>query len=194
MVVLVALVNNLSALYRTSRSANEALANLAKLDGLTGARHRRGFDDSLAANARRPGDTVSRYGGEEFAVLLPRTDIGGALLVANRILSSLAELALPHADASSGFVSLSVGVACSDGKDSAALVGEADGFLYAAKPAGRGCVRHPDLWLPSNPWRLPRKNSRPERSVGAAWPVSKQPLHGFEGDDLRPATARAAPD
>ena len=194
MVVLVALVNNLSTLYRSSRSANEALANLAKLDGLTGARNRRGFDESLAAecrraarhsqklallmvdvdhfklyndryghqqgdeclraiasalaaNARRPGDTVSRYGGEEFAVLLPHTDLGGALLVANRILSSLAELAMPHADAASGFVSLSVGVACGDGKDSAALVGEADRFLYEAKRAGRCCVRHADVWL-----------------------------------------------
>ena len=53
MVVLIALVNNLSSVYRKVRAANDALANLAKIDGLTGVANRRGFDEALEAESRR---------------------------------------------------------------------------------------------------------------------------------------------
>ncbi len=196
MVVLIALVNNLSSVYRKVRAANEALANLAKIDGLTGIANRRGFDEALEAESRRaararqplallmvdvdhfklyndhyghqqgdeclravatvlatamkrPGDHVSRYGGEEFAVLLPGTDQRGALLVANRIIMGIAEMAIEHMGAPSSAVSVSVGVAGGDGRNPAALVRLADGALYAAKRGGRACVRAAETWLPS---------------------------------------------
>lgn len=185
MVVLIALVNNLASVYRKMRGAHQVLANLAKIDGLTGLSNRRSFDQSLeaesrraarsgqplallmvdvdhfklyndryghqqgdeclravsallTASARRPGDTVARYGGEEFAMLLPATDMEGAMLVANRLLAGLAGMAMEHAGAPAGVVSLSVGVACGDGRHPASLVREADEALYRAKRTGRG--------------------------------------------------------
>ena len=196
MVVLVALVNNVSSVYRKMRAAHQALANLAKIDGLTGISNRRSFDESLeaesrraargsqalallmvdvdhfklfndryghqrgdeclravatllAANAKRPGDTVARYGGEEFALLLPATDVEGALLVAQRILAGLAGMAMEHAGAPCGTLSLSVGVASGDGRDPAALVRGADQALYRAKRAGRGRAMAAEAWPPS---------------------------------------------
>jgi len=103
----------------------------------------------LAAGANRPGDRVSRYGGEEFAVLLPATDQRGALRVADRVLAAIACLAIEHSNAPSGVVSVSVGIACGDGNDPAGLVRSADGALYAAKRGGRACARAAEVWLPS---------------------------------------------
>ena len=196
MVVLIALVNNLSSVYRKVRAANAALANLAKIDGLTGVANRRGFDEALEAESRRaarsrqplallmvdvdhfklyndhyghqrgdeclravatvlaaatkrPGDHVSRYGGEEFAVLLPGTDQRGALLVADRIIAGMAGMAIEHRGAASNAVSVSVGVASGDGTNPAALVRLADGALYAAKRGGRSCARAAEVRLVS---------------------------------------------
>ena len=98
----------------------------------------------------RPVDLAARWGGEEFAVLLPNTDLPGAVQVANTILRAVGGLRLAHAGSPlGGTVSLSIGVAaalCSaDGAHVAlaapALVDAADRMLYAAKAAGRACVR-----------------------------------------------------
>ena len=97
---------------------------------------------------RRPADLASRYGGEEFAVLLPQTDAAGALAMAQRIVDAIASMALPHAAAPQGTVSVSVGwAAARPGEDPGvtagcgeALVEAADRRLYAAKAAGRGRV------------------------------------------------------
>jgi diguanylate cyclase (GGDEF)-like protein len=194
MVVLVALVNNVSSVYRKMRAAHQALADLAKIDGLTGISNRRSFDQSLeaesrraargcqsiallmvdvdwfklyndryghqqgdeclravaallTASARRPGDSVARYGGEEFAMLLPATDMEGALLVAERLIAALDGMAMEHAGAPGGLLSLSVGVACGDGGDSGRLVREADQALYRAKRVGRGRAMGAQTWL-----------------------------------------------
>ena len=63
---------------------------------------------ALAAATKRPGDHVSRYGGEEFSVLLPGTDQRGALLVADRIIAGIAGMAIEHRGAASNAVSVSV--------------------------------------------------------------------------------------
>jgi len=117
----------------------------------------------LAASARRPGDRVSRYGGEEFAVLLPATDQHSALLVADGILAAIAGLAIEHRGAPSGVVSASVGVACGDGSDPAGLVRSADAALYAAKRDGRACVKSADVSPPSG--SFPPRFSAPEASA-----------------------------
>lgn len=57
----------------------------------------------------RPNDLLARYGEAGFAILLPETEAAGAALVAQRLRRAVAELALPHADAPLGVVSLSMG-------------------------------------------------------------------------------------
>jgi diguanylate cyclase (GGDEF)-like protein len=92
------------------------------------------------ASAVRGGDTVYRYGGEEFLVLLPEQTLETAALAAERLRGVVEDLALPHPDG--GIVTVSVGVAGpAAGADSVdALVGQADAALYAAKAAGRNRV------------------------------------------------------
>ncbi len=93
----------------------------------------------LVDAARRQGDLVARYGGEEFVLLLPDTDVIGAMEAAGRIRTFLAQAALPHALVPSGHVTVSIGVAAlSSGQGSPAeLVAAADRALYRAKQNGR---------------------------------------------------------
>ena len=65
-------------------------------------------------NVRRPGDLVAPYGGEEFAVVMSRTDKQGALPVAHRICAGVEGLALDHPESDvSPCVTVSVGIATS---------------------------------------------------------------------------------
>ncbi len=93
---------------------------------------------------RRAGDLAARFGGEEFACLLPETDLAGALEVAERIRLLACAMELPHALSEAGsMVTLSLGVAClapEKGMDPTILVEAADRGLYAAKGAGRDRV------------------------------------------------------
>lgn len=90
-------------------------------------------------DALRTTDTAYRYGGEELAVLLRETDLDGALLLAERIRSTIAGLTLPTSDAR---VTASIGVAQQGPgmPDAAAMVATADAALYAAKRGGRDRV------------------------------------------------------
>jgi diguanylate cyclase (GGDEF)-like protein len=98
----------------------------------------------------RSGDLVARYGGEEFAVALPQTDCLGALQVAERILSSVAAAAIPHAASPiCDRVTISIGVATKTPapggpSDARALIEEADRHLYLAKRQGRNQVSYQD--------------------------------------------------
>jgi diguanylate cyclase (GGDEF)-like protein len=87
----------------------------------------------------RDHDVVARYGGEEFVVLLPATDVGEALEVAERLRSAIASRPWPRRK-----VTASLGVAISDPdtQDAAALVDRADRALYQSKQAGRDRVTH----------------------------------------------------
>jgi len=95
-----------------------------------------------AGDTLRQPDLLGRFGGEEFVVFLPHADPLGALDAAERIRERVAQLSLEW----KGQVvraTVSVGVAALDPThDSlAALIQDADQALYAAKDAGRNCVR-----------------------------------------------------
>ncbi len=95
---------------------------------------------ALSEATNRPQDLAARYGGDEFAVILPNTPPAGALLVAERIRALLAAAGIGHDGSPFGVVTVTIGVATMNadpGPHSAALVAAADGALYAAKAAGR---------------------------------------------------------
>lgn len=89
-------------------------------------------------------DVVARFGGEEFAVLLPSTNLNGALIVAENLRHSIASRELTHRDTKEhyGLVTISVGAAqFHKGKDNAtSLIKRADEALYRSKKGGRNRV------------------------------------------------------
>ncbi len=94
----------------------------------------------LAASVRRPFDIATRYGGEEFAVLLYDAGMGAAEEAAESIMHGLREAAIPHADSATGQLTVSIGIASAvpeAGRSAAGLLQLADQALYAAKDAGR---------------------------------------------------------
>ncbi len=91
----------------------------------------------------RPGDVFARYGGEEFAAILPWTDIGGAIKVAERMRQAIYALAIPHDGSSLQRVTVSVGVSTYIPRHehtSEEFVHGADAWLYRAKESGRNRV------------------------------------------------------
>lgn len=101
----------------------------------------RGFC-SLLANTYRSTDIVSRFGGDEFAVVFPETTATEALQLAARIRDHLPELfpdeVVPRA------ITASFGIAAypEDADSSEALIAAADRALYLAKAAGRDRIVH----------------------------------------------------
>ncbi len=96
----------------------------------------------LTGNLRRPADLAARFGGEEFAIVLPDTDGPGALVVAEACRSQLEQLAIVSG-AGDKPVTMSIGVASAvPAADSSldALLGLADKALYDAKHNGRNRV------------------------------------------------------
>lgn len=172
--------------------ANQELALMAKLDGLTQLANRRYFDQHLSNDwkrlarsqqplslimcdvdyfkrfndcyghqegdrvlqeiakvlkqvTKRPDDLPARYGGEEFAIVLPNTDLIGAMQVAEKLRQDVVALQINHARSSvSGFVTLSLGIATVTPNEIAEtvrspedLIRIADLALYQAKHNGR---------------------------------------------------------
>jgi diguanylate cyclase (GGDEF)-like protein len=91
----------------------------------------------------RDSDLVARYGGDEFAILFPRTELRDAVLVSERIREAVGEkdLVRRSSQESLGRISVSVGVAAhTAGGNSDGIVHAADQCLLAAKRKGRNCV------------------------------------------------------
>ena len=100
----------------------------------------RDLADALRENVREI-DTAARWGGEEFAVILPGTDLEGAAQVAERIRAALAEREILSVDGAPLHVTASFGVATSTATTTVQqLVEAADESLYRAKRAGKDRV------------------------------------------------------
>ncbi|HEX5047233.1 MAG TPA: GGDEF domain-containing protein [Gammaproteobacteria bacterium] len=86
----------------------------------------------------RPTDLIARFGGDEFAVLLPSLDVTQARLAGERLRQRIVELSPPSLSTA---VTISVGVSGSaPGDDVGALVQRADEAMYAAKTRGRNRI------------------------------------------------------
>ena len=102
----------------------------------------RAFADLLLGQMRAGHDLVGRLGGEEFAVLLPRTGAREARRFAERLHKSLRRSHLPVSETLDLQVTASIGVATRRAdEDFGALVARADKQLYRAKDEGRDCIR-----------------------------------------------------
>ena len=97
----------------------------------------------LAQGIGRPGDFFARWGGEEFAALLPHTDIHGGRHIGEQIRVAVENTVIPLPDGSSTRLTVSIGVNAytpTQGSPADVFVSGADKALYAAKSAGRNKV------------------------------------------------------
>ncbi|HEX6988867.1 MAG TPA: diguanylate cyclase [Bacillota bacterium] len=106
----------------------------------------------------REPDIAFRIGGEEFVILLPETDVEGAVSVIRRLQDRIRR--------DEGVqITLSFGVAefPTHGQDAEPLLEAADRALYQAKEAGRDAVRLPDGTVPVDAWGEPATTGGPLR-------------------------------
>ena len=97
--------------------------------------------DAITVSVKRPKDFVARWGGEEFVVLLPNTDLPGALCVAETIRKRVERAKIPGV--SNAGVTISIGAAAEIppiNSSASDFIERADKMLYAAKESGRNKV------------------------------------------------------
>jgi diguanylate cyclase (GGDEF)-like protein len=117
------------------KTLNDSLGHMA------GDRALKAVASVIERAARRPADAAARYGGDEFAVLLPGGRAERASELAEEIRTAVEALALPHPGHPLGHVTVSVGVAAAAAGDGEpTLVDDADRALYRAKAGGRNAV------------------------------------------------------
>lgn len=95
---------------------------------------------SIMNDSARESDLIARYGGEEFVILMPNTDLAGALHLAEKVRMAVETTRLIIGDNLKPVdITISLGVALYSGNRREFFV-EADRALYAAKAAGKNCV------------------------------------------------------
>jgi diguanylate cyclase (GGDEF)-like protein len=105
----------------------------------------------------RESDSLGRYGGEEFLVLLPGTDPAGTRVMGERLLHAVSGLGIPHTASIHGIVTVSIGSAAGvpqGGRNLRSLIADADAALYRAKAEGRNrlaCAGSPEPLPPAGP-------------------------------------------
>jgi len=96
--------------------------------------------DTLSKTLNRASDIAVRWGGEEFCILLPDTDINGTFNIAEQIRTNIMDLAIPCISGQSTTVTVSLG-ACSKTPSETDLasdyIEEVDKLLYKAKKSGK---------------------------------------------------------
>jgi diguanylate cyclase len=113
----------------------------------------------------RPEDMVARFGGEEFAIILPQAELHHAINVAERLRTAVASRPLVNRSTKQRLcqITISIGVATLRRREGArALIERADHNLNAAKSAGRNRV------VAEDPLAEPSLADRPPRSAGRA--------------------------
>jgi len=99
----------------------------------------------LSYNLNRPGDFVARYGGEEFCILIPETDLDGAITFAEKVHSAIIELKIDNPGSEvSKYLTISIGIAAIVPKHDDSymdLIYTSDKALYKAKADGRNIIR-----------------------------------------------------
>lgn len=127
------------------KAYNDTFGHLAGDDCL------RRISGLLVSEARKTGDRVCRFGGEEFIVFLIDIDQPTAILVAERMRREIAARRIPHrAPIGPPFVTASFGIATgalTDDFDLNVLIEGADAALYKTKQRGRNCIEPPLLGL-----------------------------------------------
>jgi diguanylate cyclase (GGDEF)-like protein len=111
---------------------------------LAGDRCLREVTGAIASVVQRPTDFVGRYGGEEFVVVLPDTDLAGAWHIGEKIRHAVELEQIPHEGNPHRVVTVSIGCATAEPLEttqSVQLLESADAAMYQAKDAGRNCVR-----------------------------------------------------
>ncbi len=102
------------------------------------------ISQAIRKTFRRVGDLVSRYGGEEFAVLLPSTSLSSACMLAETTRKNVEDLQLGYTGlVENGFVTISIGVSGvypEAETDPQKLLNDADRALYQSKSIGRNRV------------------------------------------------------
>ena len=167
----------IAELARAKRYGSEFLIAVFDLDNFKQVNDQRGHavgDHLLQATAdilihsTRQTDLVTRWGGEEFVVLMPETPLAGGLEVAQRIRKAI------EAELGKDGVTISGGLACypTNGEDERTLFGYADRALYHAKAEGKNRI--------SIEPKERRRFSRAEESF-AVRVVSTEPAHEVEG-------------
>lgn len=93
----------------------------------------------LLSGRLRGGDVLGRYGGEEFCVVAPDTDIAGARALAEALRSTVAATPL-RVESETITVTVSIGIAASTALELQTLLAQADAALYRAKAEGRNRI------------------------------------------------------
>jgi diguanylate cyclase (GGDEF)-like protein len=160
-----------SALRRASKAAAPVSLLMVDVDYFKALNdcygHQRGDEcliqvaGALKSVPLRKTDLVARYGGEEFGIILPGTDLDGALATAERIRVAVADLAITHEVSPFNHVSVSAGVATmwpDRTASCATLISLADGALYHSKVSGRNRVSCGDCRVPGAISHQPVRN------------------------------------
>ena len=134
---------------RYSQEASLLIMDLDDLKSINDSYGHRAGDSALSSvgtvisQTLRKVDISARYGGDEFAVLLPNTDKRGSLIVAEKIRDSVKKLPLKF-KGQDHVITLSIGIATypEDGSDREELIEKADRALYESKNEGKDKITH----------------------------------------------------
>jgi diguanylate cyclase (GGDEF)-like protein len=99
--------------------------------------------NTLNKALKRPSDDVCRYGGDEFALILPSTDLEGALVLVEQLRDKIEKASIQDSNVSINItISAGIGTAIADlNQPEDNILALADKQLYAAKRAGRNNVQ-----------------------------------------------------